>query len=222
MAPPKKYLTLEAKQQSIRDKSKHYYERYAITKPKHISFIIVRRHKHEIHRRRAAYYDARHGKKSRRSESHSGARKRSHVKRVGKTNALEIQTISRATVHYPKSMKVKLASPPLPPPPPPADVFPKLSDEAKVLWDDFDYFIGDMSLTSFIKHLLKKYFRSDSKRQGQIAVFVEPLDELYRFQKSYGCIVAQSLRIEGPSARHLALEQEGQSIGRAVKRLRCA
>ncbi|SJL13947.1 uncharacterized protein ARMOST_17398 [Armillaria ostoyae] len=134
-----------------------------------------------------------------------------------KTNALEIQTISRATVHYPKSTKVKLASPPPPPPPPPADVFPKLSSEAKVLQDDFNYFIGGVSLTGFVKHLLKKYFRSDSKHQGQIAVFVEPLDELYRFQKSYGCIVAQSLRIEGPSARHLALEQEGQLIGRAVE-----
>ncbi len=108
-------------------------------------------------------------------------------------------------------------SPPPPPPPPPVDVFPKLSDEAKVLRDDFDYFIGGVSLTSFIKHLLKKYFRSDSKCQGQIAVFVEPLDELYRFQKSYGCIIAQSLRIKGPSTRHLGLEQEGQSIGRAVE-----
>ncbi len=46
---------------------------------------------------------------------------------------------------------------------------------------------------------------------------MEPLDELYQFKKSYGCIVVQSLRIEGPSARHLALEQEGQSIGRAIE-----
>lgn len=112
---------------------------------------------------------------------------------------------------------VKLASAPPPPPPPAPDVFPKLSDKAKVLWDDFDYFIGGVLLTSFVKHLLKRYFRLDSKRQGQITVFVEPLDELYQFKKSYGCIIVQSLRIKGSSARHLALEQEGQSIGRAIE-----
>ncbi len=37
--------------------------------------------------------------------------------------------------------------------------FPKLSDEAKVLRDDFDYFIGGVSLTSFVKHPLEKIFQ---------------------------------------------------------------
>ncbi|SJL06447.1 uncharacterized protein ARMOST_09784 [Armillaria ostoyae] len=161
MAPPKKYLTLEAKRLSVREKSKRYYER---------NRLQIRL------RRRRARYEATTSMESCASKDSTVVNVK-HITRLGKTNALEIQTRKKHLKHQanspPSSKK------PAPPPPLPLiNLFLKLNAEANALQDKFNSFIQGMSISEYAESLLKAYFKSSSKRQGQIGVFVDPLMSL--------------------------------------------
>ncbi|KAK0435651.1 hypothetical protein EV421DRAFT_1740111 [Armillaria borealis] len=190
MAPPKKYLTLEAKRLSVREKSKRYYER---------NRLQIR-----LRQRRAS------------ASKDSTVVNVKHVTRLGKTNALEIQTRKKHLKHQanspPSSKK------PAPPPPLPLiNLFLKLNAEANALQDKFNSFIQGMSISEYAESLLKAYFKSSSKCQGQIGVFVDPLEELYDLRDSYTKTEARSREVEGLSARHKALAQAGIPIHRVVE-----
>lgn len=104
-----------------------------------------------------------------------------------------------------------------PPPIPPTDIFPKLSAEAKALQDKFNSFIQGTSIGEYAESLLRVYFKSNSKRQGQISVFVDPLQDLYELRDAYTKIQDQSLAAEGLSARHNSLVQAGGPITKVVE-----
>lgn len=64
---------------------------------------------------------------------------------------------------------------------------------------------------------MRVYFKSNSKRQGQISVFVDPLQDLYELRDAYTKIQDQSLAAEGLSARHNSLVQAGGPITKVVE-----
>ncbi|SJL18444.1 uncharacterized protein ARMOST_22033 [Armillaria ostoyae] len=139
-----------------------------------------------------------------------------HVTRLGKTNALEIQTRKKYLKHQansPPSSKKPAPAPPLPL----VDLFLKLNAEVNALRDKFDFFIQGMSISEYAESLLKAYFKSSSKCQGQIGVFVDPLEELYDLWDSYTKIEARSHEVEGLSARHKVLVQAGIPIHKVVE-----
>ncbi|KAK0237357.1 hypothetical protein EDD85DRAFT_791025 [Armillaria nabsnona] len=94
----------------------------------------------------------------------------------------------------------------IPPPAPPPDPFPKFDAEASKVLQEFE-----VSLS-----LLCRYFKNNSHRQGEIGLFVEPLDNLYEMQKAYKSITAKALQTDGPSERQKKLESAGEKIGRLI------
>ncbi|SJL18395.1 uncharacterized protein ARMOST_21983 [Armillaria ostoyae] len=113
MAPPKKYLTPEAKHLSVHEKSKRYYER------------------HQIRLRRRATYEAKTSVESCANKESTVVNVK-HVTRLGKTNALEIQTRKKYLKHQANSPP--LSKKPAPAPPLPlVDLFLKLNAEANAL-----------------------------------------------------------------------------------------
>ncbi|KAK0498007.1 hypothetical protein EDD18DRAFT_1104500 [Armillaria luteobubalina] len=144
MPPPRKYLTPESKRNSVREKSKRYYEQ----------------NKHWIRLRRKAAYDAR-ALQMTSADNDPAIVNVNHITRVGRTNALEIRT---RTKHGRRQAQPSPSSNNVPPPPPVplTDSFPKLSAEAKALQDEFNSFIRGMSMHKYIEWLLKAYFKSNS------------------------------------------------------------
>ncbi|KAK0436072.1 uncharacterized protein EV420DRAFT_1487665 [Desarmillaria tabescens] len=199
MAPPKKYHTLESKRRSVCEKSKCYYER----------------NRRQIRLQRRAAYDAKTSAESCSNEEPTVVNVK-HITRLRKTNALEIQTRRKyltRQVNSPPSSKKPAPAQPLPP----VDLFLKLDAEANALQDKFNSFIQGVSISEYAESLLKAYFKSSSKRQGQIGVFVDPLQELYGLRDSYTKIEARSREVEGLSTRHNVLVQTGIPIHKVVE-----
>ncbi|KAK0436513.1 hypothetical protein EV421DRAFT_1739473 [Armillaria borealis] len=132
------------------------------------------------------------------------------ITRVGKTNALEIQTRRKYLTRQTKALPLSNNAP-LVPPIPPTDIFPKLSAEAKALQDKFNSFIQGTSIGEYAESLLRAYFKSNSKRQGQISVFVDPLQDLYELRDAYTKIQDQSLAAEGLSYKQVVLSPRSSS-----------
>ncbi len=104
----------------------------------------------------------------------------------------------------------------VPSPPPPPDPFPKLSAEGKAIVQEFEDFLAGRTPSSYVENLLGKYFKNSSRRQGQIAIFVEPLDDLYRMRKAYTSIAAKALETDGPSDHQKVLETSGKPIEQLI------
>ncbi|PBK73749.1 hypothetical protein ARMSODRAFT_972132 [Armillaria solidipes] len=139
-----------------------------------------------------------------------------HVTRLGKTNALKIQTRKKHLKYQANSLPS--SKKPAPPPPLPLiNLFLKLNAKVNALQDKFNSFIQSMSISEYTESLLKAYFKSSSKCQGQIDVFIDPLEELYDLHDSYTKTEARSHEVEGLSARHKALAQAGIPIHRVVE-----
>ncbi|KAK0441478.1 uncharacterized protein EV420DRAFT_1650085 [Desarmillaria tabescens] len=138
------------------------------------------------------------------------------ITRVGKTNALEIQTRRKYLTYQVRTLPLSNNAAPVPPIPP-TDIFPKLSAEARALQDKFNSFIQGTSIGQYAESLLRAYFKSNSKCQGQISIFVDPLQDLYELQDAYTTIQDQSLEVEGLSVRHNSLVQAGGPINKVIK-----
>ncbi|KAK0488335.1 hypothetical protein EDD18DRAFT_1110308 [Armillaria luteobubalina] len=199
MPPPRKYLTPESKHNSVHEKSKCYYER----------------NKHRIQLRHKAAYDARASQMTL-ADNDPAIVNVNHITRVGRTNALEIRTRTKHRRHQAQPSPLSNNVPP-PPPVPLTDSFPKLSTEVKALQDEFNSFIRGMSMHKYVEWLLKAYFKSNSRRQGQIGVFADLLQDLYNLQGAYMKIQDRSLEAEGLSTRHNSLVQAGRPINKVIK-----
>ncbi|KAK0437741.1 uncharacterized protein EV420DRAFT_1486907 [Desarmillaria tabescens] len=57
----------------------------------------------------------------------------------------------------------------------------------------------------------------NSHRQGQLSLFVDPLDDLYQMQKNYAEIVTKALQSNGSSERQQKLACTGEPIGCLVR-----
>ncbi|PBK91047.1 hypothetical protein ARMGADRAFT_1032121 [Armillaria gallica] len=168
---------IRRKSKSVCEKSKCYYERLQI------------RHRHK------AAYDARAAQDSvpQCSLSPSGCSSKEPaivnvkcITRVRKTNTLEIQTRRKYLTRQTKTLPLSNNTP-LVPPILPTDIFPKLSAEAKAFQDIFNSFIQGTSIGEYAESLLRVYFKSNLKCQGQISVFVDPLQDLYEDSRSISC-----------------------------------
>ncbi|KAK0463399.1 hypothetical protein IW261DRAFT_1427578 [Armillaria novae-zelandiae] len=199
MPPPRKYLTPKSKCNSVHKKSKRYYEK----------------NKLQIRLRRKAAYDTRASQKTL-ADNDPARVNVNHITRVGRTNALEIQTRTKHGRHQAQPSPSSNNVPP-PPPVPPTNSFPKLSVKAKALQDGFNSFIWGMSMHEYAKWLLKAYFKLNSQCQGQISVFADPLQDLYDLWGAYMKIQDRSLEAEGLSARHNSLVQAGRPINKVIE-----
>ncbi|KAK0453024.1 uncharacterized protein EV420DRAFT_1482015 [Desarmillaria tabescens] len=104
----------------------------------------------------------------------------------------------------------------VPIPPPCLHPFPKLSAESRAILQEFEDFIGGKTPSDYVEYLLGQYFKDKSRCQGQIAVFVEPLDSLYHMRKSYDSITAQALQADGHSDRQKELEKLGSPMVKLI------
>ncbi len=81
---------------------------------------------------------------------------------------------------------------------------------------EFEDFLVGQAPSDYISSLLCCYFKNNSRWQGEIGLFVEPLDNLYEMQKVYKSITAKALQTDGPSERQKKLESAGEKIGRLI------
>ncbi|KAK0239003.1 hypothetical protein EDD85DRAFT_951215 [Armillaria nabsnona] len=195
MARPPKHKTQEERRQALRDKSKHYYSKHRLE--------ISGRRKHAY---RVQHNSQHHESTTVTSEAHVDPVSQSNkqptvkystrLKRVRNTNQYEVLPIS-VTV---------------PSPPPRPDPFPKFSAEGRAIVQEFEDFLLGKTPSSYVESLLGQYFKNKSRRQGQISIFVEPLDDLYRMRKAYASITAVALEADGPSDCQKVLETLGKPI----------
>ncbi|KAK0462679.1 hypothetical protein IW261DRAFT_1428097 [Armillaria novae-zelandiae] len=154
------------------------------------------KHKPEISLRRKAVYQA---------QAQEGASSTSVVKTVARrkkiANSNHYEIVSAA-------VKVPSLSPSQAP-----DPFLKISADARSLIQEFEDFLHGKDPHNYVETLLRLYFKSDSRRQGQLSLFADPLDALYRMRKAYGDIADKASQAVG-SCEHLeALIQTGKPIG---------
>ncbi len=81
---------------------------------------------------------------------------------------------------------------------------------------EFEDFLVGQAPSDYISSLLCRYFKNNSRWQGEIGLFVEPLDNLYEMQKVYKSITAKALQTDGPSERQKKLESAGEKIGQLI------
>ncbi|KAK0218632.1 hypothetical protein IW262DRAFT_1462104 [Armillaria fumosa] len=100
--------------------------------------------------------------------------------------------------------------------PPPPDPFPKFNAEVlKILQQFEDFLVGKMP-SDYIKFLLHCYFKDSSRQQGEIGLFVEPLDVLYKMQEAHRSISMKALQADGPSKCQKRLDCAGNGIGTLI------
>ncbi|KAK0484155.1 hypothetical protein EDD18DRAFT_1112057 [Armillaria luteobubalina] len=100
--------------------------------------------------------------------------------------------------------------------PPPPDPFLKFDAEVlKILQQFEDFLVGKMP-SDYVKFLLHCYFKDSSQRQGEIGLFVEPLDVLYKMQEAHRSISTKALQADGPSKHQKRLDCAGNEIGTLI------
>ncbi|PBK70545.1 hypothetical protein ARMSODRAFT_974470 [Armillaria solidipes] len=104
----------------------------------------------------------------------------------------------------------------MPPPAPPPDAFPRFDAEASTVLQEFEDFLEGKVPSDYVKSLLRRYFKDNSRQQGEIGIFVEPLDDLYRMQTAYKDISAKALQADGPSKCQKKMECAGEKIGQLI------
>ncbi len=100
--------------------------------------------------------------------------------------------------------------------PPPPDPFPRFNVEALKILQEFEDFLVSKVPSDYVKFLLRCYFKDSSRRQGEIGLFVEPLDILYEMKEAYGSISTKALQADGPSDRQKKLDCAGKKIGTLI------
>ncbi|KAK0463311.1 hypothetical protein IW261DRAFT_1427863 [Armillaria novae-zelandiae] len=100
--------------------------------------------------------------------------------------------------------------------PPPPDPFPKFNAEVLKILQQFEDFLVSKTPSDYVKSLLRCYFKDSSRRQGEIGLFVEPLDVLYKMQEAHRSISMQALQADGPSKRQKRLDCAGNGIGTLI------
>ncbi len=99
-----------------------------------------------------------------------------------------------------------------PKPAPPPDPFPKFGADARAIVQEFEDLLKGKTPHDYVEIVLRLYFKSNSQRQGQLSLFVDPLDDLYRLQKSYAEVVAKAFQTDGSSERQKKLLKAGEPI----------
>ncbi|PBL04064.1 hypothetical protein ARMGADRAFT_1070548 [Armillaria gallica] len=122
------------------------------------------------------------------------------LKRLRNTNQYEITSVPVA----------------IPKPAPPPDLFPKYGADARVIVQEFEDYLKGRMPHDYVERLLCFYFKRNSRRQGQLMLFVDPLDNLYRMQKNYADVVAKALQTDSPSEQQQKLARAGEPIGQLV------
>ncbi|KAK0476377.1 hypothetical protein IW261DRAFT_1567058 [Armillaria novae-zelandiae] len=208
MSRPKKYHTQEARLQAIRENSNRYYTK----------------HRHDISARRKLAYQTKSshhvGEKTFpitpqvappkvRNTSQSTSYKGLHSTSKFITRLKKIQNTSQYEV-----ISVPETAPKVPPPP---DPFPKFNAEVLKILQQFEDFLVGKTPSDYVKSLLRCYFKDSSRRQGEIGLFVEPLDVLYKMQEAHRSISMQALQADGPSKRQKRLDCAGNGIGTLIR-----
>ncbi|KAK0216560.1 hypothetical protein EDD85DRAFT_436346 [Armillaria nabsnona] len=190
MAPRKKYHTPEDKQQAIRDKSQRYYAK----------------NKDDISVRCKAMY-----------RRHQGTATEPRTSNNEATTSVEVKMVTRLKrLHNTNQYEVTSVPVVVPKPTPPPDLFPKYGVDARVIVQEFEDSLKGRTPHDYVELLLRLYFKSNSRRQGQLSLFVDPLDDLYRMQKNYTDIVTKALQADGPSEWQQKLARAGEPIGHLV------
>ncbi|KAK0501810.1 hypothetical protein EDD18DRAFT_1101526 [Armillaria luteobubalina] len=99
---------------------------------------------------------------------------------------------------------------------PPPDPFPKFDAEVLKILQQFEDFLVSKTPSDYVKFLLHCYFKDSSRRQGEIGLFVEPLDVLYKMQEAHRSISMKALQADGPSKRQKRLDCAGNEIGTLI------
>ncbi|SJL13491.1 uncharacterized protein ARMOST_16935 [Armillaria ostoyae] len=135
-----------------------------------------------------------------RKDPHSTSKFITRLKKIRNTSQYEV-------------ISVPVTVPMVPPPP---DPFPKFDAEASKILQQFEDFLVGKAPSDYVKFLLRCYFKDSSRRQGEIGLFMEPLDDLYKMQEAYRSISMKALQVDGPSERQKKLDCAGNKIGRLV------
>ncbi|KAK0227528.1 hypothetical protein IW262DRAFT_1292502 [Armillaria fumosa] len=100
--------------------------------------------------------------------------------------------------------------------PPPPDPFPKFDAEVLKILQQFEDFLVSKTPSDYVKFLLRCYFKDSSWQQGEIGLFVKPLDVLYKMQEAHRSISMKALRADGPSKCQKRLDCAGNGIGTLI------
>ncbi|KAK0436811.1 uncharacterized protein EV420DRAFT_1487427 [Desarmillaria tabescens] len=208
MAPHKNYHSPEDKRQAICDKSKRYYAK----------------HKPEISLRRKAVYQAQAQAQASTVNQSTARTVVASTHRTPSTSTLghkpaasvvkmiaQRKRIANSNHYEIVSVPVAVPQPALCP-----DPFLKIRADATSLVQEFEDFLRGKDPHEYVEVLLRLYFKNNSRRQGQLSLFVDPLDALYRMQKAYTDITDKALQAIGPCERLEQLIQTGKLIGRLV------
>ncbi|KAK0190155.1 hypothetical protein F5146DRAFT_1002325 [Armillaria mellea] len=96
------------------------------------------------------------------------------------------------------------------------DAFLRFNAEASTVLQECEDFLEGEVPSDYVKSLLSHYFKDNSQQQGEIGIFVEPLDDLYRMQTAYKDISTKALDVDGPSNHHKKMECAGETIGQLI------
>ncbi|PBK98292.1 hypothetical protein ARMGADRAFT_1026353 [Armillaria gallica] len=100
--------------------------------------------------------------------------------------------------------------------PSPPDPFPRFNVEALKILQEFEDFLVGKVPSDYVKFLLCCYFKDSSQQQGEIGLFVEPLDILYEMKEAYRSISTKALQADGPSDHQKKLDCAGKKIGTLI------
>ncbi|KAK0211961.1 hypothetical protein IW262DRAFT_1301413 [Armillaria fumosa] len=123
---------------------------------------------------------------------------------------------ARRKLAYQNQSSHHVGSETVPKVPPPPDPFPKFDAEVLKILQQFEDFLVGKTPSDYVKFLLRCYFKDSSRRQGEIGLFVEPLDVLYKMQEAHRSISMKALRADGPSKRQKRLDCAGNGIGTLI------
>ncbi|KAK0183869.1 hypothetical protein F5146DRAFT_1007290 [Armillaria mellea] len=96
------------------------------------------------------------------------------------------------------------------------DAFLRFDAEASTVLQECEDFLEGEVPFDYVMSLLSHYFKDNSWRQGEIGIFVEPLDDLYRMQTAYKDISTKALDVDGPSNCHKKMECAGETIRQLI------
>ncbi|KAK0237945.1 hypothetical protein EDD85DRAFT_952113 [Armillaria nabsnona] len=208
MGRPPKYHTTEEKLQAIQAKSQRYYatHRWEISTRQKLSYQS--QSSHRARDKQDVFQPAPQAtspSKIRNANSHLlvlslTSRFTTRLKKIHNTNQYEVTSIPAI----------------VPPPAPPPDTFPRFNAEASMVLQEFEDFLEGKVPSDYVKSLLSRYFKDNSWQQGEIGIFVEPLDDLYRMQTAYKDISVKVLQADGPSKRQKKMECAGEKIGQLI------
>ncbi|KAK0481233.1 hypothetical protein IW261DRAFT_1418343 [Armillaria novae-zelandiae] len=103
--------------------------------------------------------------------------------------------------------------------PPPPDPFPKFNAEVLKILQQFEDFLVGKTPSDYVKSLLRCYFKDSSRRQGEIGLFVEPLDVLYKMQEAHSAVKNTAVAF-GAVSGYAFLVELIDSIGMKFERAR--